>query len=68
MPLYEFKCQDCGKKIEKFCKLGEDGSSFQCPSCSGKVKKMLSTFKRPSTPGGSGGCGPCTSTNCGSCG
>ncbi|RQD73376.1 MAG: zinc ribbon domain-containing protein [Candidatus Syntrophonatronum acetioxidans] len=69
MPIYEFKCTSCQHKMEKLCKMGEDGSSFTCPQCEGRVQKVLSLFRSSGTDsGGSGGCGPCTSTSCSSCG
>ncbi len=68
MPIYEFKCVSCDKKIEQFCKMGEDGSSFKCPECGAGVKKILSAFRSPGTDGGSNNCGSCSSSSCSSCG
>ncbi len=65
MPIYEFKCLSCEKEIEKFCKIGEDGSSFSCPECQGKLKKKLSLFR--SSGDGGNGCSTCSSSSCSTC-
>jgi putative FmdB family regulatory protein len=41
MPIYEYKCSDCGlihEIIQKF----SDAPITQCPSCKGLLKKMIS--------------------------
>lgn len=75
MPIYEFKCQSCGRRFEKLCSLGESGENLNCPQCgTARPQRVMSGFAARSSgkgdSGGSGGsgCGGCTSTNCGSCG
>lgn len=42
MPVYEYECRDCGKKVELLVKRGEKA---HCPHCgSSKLKKLISTF------------------------
>ncbi|MBD3413312.1 MAG: zinc ribbon domain-containing protein [Candidatus Aminicenantes bacterium] len=41
MPLYEYKCSQCDKKIEIIQKIG-DKSPIKCPFCGGKLKKLIS--------------------------
>ena len=42
MPIYEYKCQDCGAKFEK---LVRNGASVECPSCGQKhLNQEFSTF------------------------
>lgn len=41
MPIYEYECQNCGKHFEKMQKITEEPLS-SCPSCAGKVKKLVS--------------------------
>lgn len=41
MPIYEYKCQDCLKKFEKIQKVS-DPQCKKCPSCGGKLKKLVS--------------------------
>ena len=45
MPIYEFKCQECGQTFEFLCLQSDDKDIISCPSCGGKkVDKLLSTF------------------------
>jgi putative FmdB family regulatory protein len=74
MPIYEYLCQDCGKKFEKLVRRAADAPETECPSCGQKhLKQEYSTFaahasgssksaEMPSCPSG----GPCT--NPGMCG
>lgn len=41
MPIYEYKCSDCGKCFERMQKITEEPLS-SCPFCSGRVKKLVS--------------------------
>jgi putative FmdB family regulatory protein len=62
MPIYEYKCEDCGTKFEKLVR--RTGDSVVCPSCGqAHLKTELSTFAAhansspkasefPSCPGG----------------
>ena len=74
MPIYEYRCQDCGTKFEKLVRRSDDASENACPSC-GKnhLQQEYSTFaahangspkaaERPSCPSG----GMCS--NPGGCG
>ncbi|HZU25165.1 MAG TPA: zinc ribbon domain-containing protein [Bryobacteraceae bacterium] len=43
MPIFEYRCDDCGTKFEKLVRRG--GESVACPSCGeSHVKTELSTF------------------------
>ena len=43
MPIFEFKCQDCGRVFEEFFAPGESREDLKCPACvSANVKKLLS--------------------------
>ncbi len=45
MPIYEFKCDDCGKVFETLCFRSGDGDAVECPKCGGKkAEKLLSSF------------------------
>ena len=64
MPLYEYRCQDCGHRFEVLQKMGEGADGLTCPKCShAKVEKLLSTFASAAPAGGGfstaslGGCG-----------
>jgi len=41
MPLYEYKCNECQKKIEVIQRIS-DPPYTHCPSCGGEVKKVIS--------------------------
>lgn len=63
MPMYEFRCQKCGRQFEEL--VGRFGEKAPCPSCGSKdVERLVSA---PTTPlgdrlrkllGGSSACGP----------
>ena len=45
MPIYEYKCQDCGNKFEKLVRRATDAEALECPSCGQKhLTQELSTF------------------------
>lgn len=41
MPLYEYRCTSCGKKIERIQKFSDDPLTL-CEECGGKLEKMMS--------------------------
>ncbi|NOZ64153.1 MAG: zinc ribbon domain-containing protein [Caldiserica bacterium] len=41
MPTYEYECEDCGYRFEKFQGITEDPVKI-CHRCGGKVKRLLS--------------------------
>lgn len=41
MPTYEYKCEDCGYKFEKFQAM-RDKTLKKCPKCDGKVRRLIS--------------------------
>ena len=65
MPLFEYRCNGCGKQFEY---LTRDGQSPSCPSCDGRdLEKQLSVFavggyaphSKDTTFGPAGPCGAC---------
>jgi putative FmdB family regulatory protein len=51
MPLYEYRCETCGRTFEKFRRMSEADHDLKCPYCeSEEVTRQLSTFA-------TGGCG-----------
>ena len=42
MPLYEYRCDECGHTFEKLVFHLED--KVQCPKCQGGVQKLMSPF------------------------
>jgi putative FmdB family regulatory protein len=64
MPIYEYRCRDCGKDFEKYVHGGT--ATVACPTCeSGSVMRKLSVFGlrtdggavAAATPSGGGCCG-----------
>lgn len=84
MPIYEYKCENCGKEFEVLT-LGmkEEGDS-KCPDCqSPKTHRLMSRFGSgkylsllkggssssvSSSTASSSACSSCSSSNCSSCG
>jgi len=40
MPTYEYVCNDCGERFEKYQKMTDEPLS-SCPSCGGTVKRLI---------------------------
>lgn len=65
MPVYEFKCNDCGKTHGELRKMG-DFTCKPCPFCkSNNCVKAFSMFAGSGKGGDS--CGGCSSHNCSTC-
>lgn len=68
MPLYEYICQQCGKRFEVLQRMGSTAEGLSCPSCgAAEVTKALSTFASSVSAGGGGSlpCGKPSSAGCG---
>jgi putative FmdB family regulatory protein len=45
MPIYEYRCQDCGNKFEKLLRRSSEADGLECPSCGQKrLQQEFSTF------------------------
>jgi putative FmdB family regulatory protein len=45
MPIYEYRCDDCGTKFEKLVRRTSDVPEIECPSCGEKhLQQEHSTF------------------------
>ncbi len=45
MPIYEYRCEECGEEFEKFLRSMKDEAEVACPRCqSVKVQKQVSLF------------------------
>ncbi len=69
MPIYEYKCPNCGERFEVRQAMGEDGSSLSCPKCHAPSPERLfsSFFKSGSNDAGAmeTSCPTCSSGVCG---
>ncbi len=74
MPLYEYRCRDCGHQFEILQQVGQGAAAMSCPSCdAGALEKQFSTFATTSGNGdpasfASEGCGAGTCCGGGACG
>lgn len=59
MPVFEFKCQKCGRMFEKFV-LSARSESDRCPGCgSDNVRRMFSSFSSRGGSAAGGNSGSC---------
>ena len=68
MPIYEYKCDECGNRYEQIRRMADADQELQCPRCdSDHVKRLLSSFA--TTSGGSAMSGkPCSQPACNAAG
>jgi putative FmdB family regulatory protein len=63
MPLYEYRCKNCGKSFEKMMRWSEADRSPVCPNCQSQdTQKQISTFASLGSSSGSG----TSASSCGS--
>lgn len=62
MPIYEYRCEECGEKFEKLVRGVSGRPDLECPRCgSTQVKKAISLFGGlggKSSSSGSESCNP----------
>jgi putative FmdB family regulatory protein len=47
MPIYEYRCSDCGKKFQALVGMTAEPDEIKCPACgSTKADKLVSRFVR----------------------
>lgn len=63
MPVYEYRCEQCGERIQRLEEMGADASGKRCPTCDdGVLKKAFAPFGTVNTSGSdSMGCSPAPS-------
>jgi len=58
MPLYEYRCEDCGAAYEQLRRMSEADQDLECPECHSKhVERQISSFACAGTTSGAA-CGP----------
>ena len=62
MPMYEFRCGDCGERFEELRSVSDPEEGVDCPQCGGsRVERLLSAFATSNptgSPAGGSSCGP----------
>ena len=72
MPLYEYRCGDCGHQFEALVPAGR-AAAEHCPDCGSEVRRLLSLVAAPvrGSDGAAmpvaGGGGGCCGGACGNC-
>ncbi|MGS0764911.1 FmdB family zinc ribbon protein [Syntrophomonas curvata] len=60
MPIFDFLCQNCGKKFDIMI-ANADKNKVKCPECnSSEVKQLLSLFNTGGTKSAPAGCQGCS--------
>jgi len=75
MPIYEFRCEKCGRRFERLCPMGESGLNLECPVCGHPApRRVMSGFAAGAGANGengsgtsAGGCSGCAGGNCSTC-
>ncbi len=58
MPIYEYRCTDCGSSFSKLQRVGASAEGVTCPQCgSERIERLLSTFASGSSSSGAGATG-----------
>ena len=58
MPLYEYRCEDCGRAFELLRRYSEADTDLKCPACESEdVTRQVSSFAAGGCGSGSGGGG-----------
>jgi len=48
MPIYEYRCEECGQGFEKLIRNADESSGLSCPACGGtRLALQLSVFAAP---------------------
>ncbi len=74
MPMYEYRCPDCGTVFTKMRPMSQADAPTECEQCGGRnAQRMLSRIaavRRGDGAGTSsaGGCAGCSASNCSTCG
>lgn len=63
MPVYEYRCEQCGARFDKLVPMSQAQAEQQCPSCGAeRARKLMSSFAATGgsskAGGASGSCAP----------
>jgi putative FmdB family regulatory protein len=60
MPIYEYRCRDCGQLFQKLQSMTTGSDGVSCPKCNSiRVERQLSAFASGSSRGSSGSSSSC---------
>lgn len=45
MPVYEYRCKDCGRKFGKLRSVSQRNAPLQCPVCGAEAEPVISMFR-----------------------
>jgi putative FmdB family regulatory protein len=75
MPIYEYRCTNCGLNFEKLRSMSEVDKDTLCPACQSKAERIPSKFAcfstsetGTSTTVGGNSCSSCAGGSCSTCG
>lgn len=58
MPMYEYRCRECGRAFEMLRRLSDSDSDVKCPSCDSKQVERQISACAVSFGSAAGGCAP----------
>lgn len=62
MPLYEYRCEGCGRRFEVLQRVGATAEGLECPACGDvRLERAFSTFTRG---GGDGAAAAAAAAGC----
>lgn len=64
MPIYEYRCKQCGAKFDKLVKFSTRLSEIECPKCS--ARKAEKAVSRPGMTGSASSGQSSSASSCGS--
>ena len=68
MPLYEYACPECARRIEVFQRMGAGGEELECPACHHEgLVRQLSVFAAGGSSSKESFGGACESPGSGAC-
>jgi len=73
MPLYEYRCPDCGTEFDALRDMSKADMSIECPKCGNEgARRLISLFSAVGdegvVTGSSSSCASCSSSSCATCG
>jgi putative FmdB family regulatory protein len=67
MPIYSYKCKDCGEQFDLLVGMTAQKTELKCSKCNGKnIEKVISTFSVGGQRGSSSG-SSCSTGSCPTC-